>query len=584
MDDFGSIAATPASMTGGSLHFHQAEPQQQQPQQQQPHQLAAASAPESESGMQIAAVSERRDAAGAAPAEKFGPHQQRYVAPDAARVFLSQPLQNGVSRYTCQLKRITLKFCKFRPNSLGAREFIENGDFLEFARANPQVACYLKPRRNRPPVLQAEFANGSVQLARIDSFPAEFVRRWFWLMRGRSGDDLLPLHENLRSFHPSVQGVWTPFTFGRSVGLGDLSDSRAQADVAQRYRADPAAAPAADSPVPIVMLHRWTTLCQMSATAAAAEASAVDCHKRRAAARLRHRPSGAAQASSRQAEASPTCRRSCCSASSPAAVWTPTISATGLHLPQLPPSCPRIHRVRLRLQAAPRVHAKSRRLADLRRRLLRRRLLRLEICPRWPLLRLLKRLSCFDALPDRLRLLHRYLMPSCLAAAEPGATIREVRAHYSAAGLLVGEFTAGWPAALAGPRRTGAAPPVRPAQLPAETHPADRRRARRLSTISASASSSATCSWPSAPRRQRWRRFCRLLARWRSRPAAWLLFVTLGPTFESRVMWRDMSRSTAASAAQIDACFGSLGDALRALYTDKKLRPRIPRLFEELTR
>ncbi|PAA58518.1 hypothetical protein BOX15_Mlig018915g1, partial [Macrostomum lignano] len=73
MDDFGSIAATPASMTGGSLHFHQAEPQQQQPQQQQPHQLAAASAPESESGMQIAAVSERRDAAGAAPAEKFGP-------------------------------------------------------------------------------------------------------------------------------------------------------------------------------------------------------------------------------------------------------------------------------------------------------------------------------------------------------------------------------------------------------------------------------------------------------------------------------------------------------------------------------
>uniref|UniRef100_A0A1I8HBA2 Large ribosomal subunit protein mL43 n=2 Tax=Macrostomum lignano TaxID=282301 RepID=A0A1I8HBA2_9PLAT len=223
MDDFGSIAATPASMTGGSLHFHQAEPQQQQPQQQQPHQLAAASAPESESGMQIAAVSERRDAAGAAPAEKFGPAMSRQMLP---RVFLSQPLQNGVSRYTCQLKRITLKFCKFRPNSLGAREFIENGDFLEFARANPQVACYLKPRRNRPPVLQAEFANGSVQLARIDSFPAEFVRRWFWLMRGRSGDDLLPLHENLRSFHPSVQGVWTPFTFGRSVGLGDLSDSR----------------------------------------------------------------------------------------------------------------------------------------------------------------------------------------------------------------------------------------------------------------------------------------------------------------------------------------------------------------------
>ncbi|PAA80254.1 hypothetical protein BOX15_Mlig009551g4, partial [Macrostomum lignano] len=342
-------------------------------------------------------------------------------------------------------------------------------------------------------------------------------------------------------------------------------------------------------PVPIVMLHRWTTLCQMSATAAAAEASAVDCHKRR------RSPSAPPAKRSRPSEQPPSRGL----ANLPPELLFRILASGCLDaddLGQLACTCRSFHHLvreftesayacRLlrasmpNLVGSPTSAAASSDVACSDSKFVRAG-------------RLLKRLSCFDALPDRLRLLHRYLMPSCLAAAEPGATIREVRAHYSAAGLLVGEFTAGWPARWLDP--AGLA-------LLRLFDPRSSRRRPTLLTVAELAVSSggapvsavddfrvrlfirhlflAVCS-----ERQRWRRFCRLLAAWRSRPAAWLLFVTLGPTFESRVMWRDMSRSTAASAAQIDACFGSLGDALRALYTDKKLRPRIPRLFEELTR
>ena len=42
-----------------------------------------------------------------------------------------------------------LTFCFYR-------EFIEN-DVVQFAKENPHVALYLKPRRNRSPVVVAEY-------------------------------------------------------------------------------------------------------------------------------------------------------------------------------------------------------------------------------------------------------------------------------------------------------------------------------------------------------------------------------------------------------------------------------------------
>lgn len=66
------------------------------------------------------------------------------------------PLANGVGRYVKQLQRITIKFCKSHGCSRGVREFIEH-DLVNFAKDNPGVVVYAKPRRHRTPVLSAEY-------------------------------------------------------------------------------------------------------------------------------------------------------------------------------------------------------------------------------------------------------------------------------------------------------------------------------------------------------------------------------------------------------------------------------------------
>ena len=90
------------------------------------------------------------------------------------------PLKNGLGRFIPQLMRITIKFCKESPKSVGVRwednsyfwtknqihfdvilpaffrEFIEK-EIVQFAQENPGTAIYLKPRRHRSPVIVAEY-------------------------------------------------------------------------------------------------------------------------------------------------------------------------------------------------------------------------------------------------------------------------------------------------------------------------------------------------------------------------------------------------------------------------------------------
>lgn len=70
--------------------------------------------------------------------------------------FPKAPLANGIGRYVCQLQRITLKFCKSNGSSKGMRDFIEM-NLLNFAKENPGVVVYVKPRRHRTAVIVGEY-------------------------------------------------------------------------------------------------------------------------------------------------------------------------------------------------------------------------------------------------------------------------------------------------------------------------------------------------------------------------------------------------------------------------------------------
>ncbi|KAM7536038.1 hypothetical protein Aperf_G00000092067 [Anoplocephala perfoliata] len=126
------------------------------------------------------------------------------------RSTLKVPLSLGIGRFVCQLKRVTFKFCKSRPDSLGVRDFIES-EIVNFARANPSVVFYVKPRRNRAPLLVAEYLNGNWQYLRMAKMTSEEICNWLQFMINRSGENIVPIYKPRSSHLPSIQGMWSPY-------------------------------------------------------------------------------------------------------------------------------------------------------------------------------------------------------------------------------------------------------------------------------------------------------------------------------------------------------------------------------------
>ncbi|XP_039481800.1 39S ribosomal protein L43, mitochondrial [Drosophila santomea] len=125
--------------------------------------------------------------------------------------FPRAPLQNGMGRYVCQLQRITLKFCKNNGSSRGMRDFIEN-HLLDFAKENPGIVVYVKPRRHRTPVLVAEYLNGEREWMSCRNNTQEEISKWIDLLKTQNGNSSsLRLRKMWHTEVPSIQGPWTPF-------------------------------------------------------------------------------------------------------------------------------------------------------------------------------------------------------------------------------------------------------------------------------------------------------------------------------------------------------------------------------------
>jgi len=125
--------------------------------------------------------------------------------------FVKAALQNGVGRYVCQLQRIVIKFCKEHGDSKGVRDFIEN-HAVDFARKNPGTVVYLKPRRHRAPHIKLEYLNGETEILAVKCMEVKEVRQWLEVARGSSGEPVARLRKTHHTDHPSIQGVWTPWT------------------------------------------------------------------------------------------------------------------------------------------------------------------------------------------------------------------------------------------------------------------------------------------------------------------------------------------------------------------------------------
>lgn len=127
--------------------------------------------------------------------------------------YVRPPFALGIGRYVCQLQRVTLKFCKTMPSSVGIRKFLEN-DLIDYAKENPGVVVYVKPRRHKSPVIKAEYLNGETQWMSVNNYTREEIYQWMDLLKTQYHDaSSLRLLKLWRTDFPSIQGPWTPFTF-----------------------------------------------------------------------------------------------------------------------------------------------------------------------------------------------------------------------------------------------------------------------------------------------------------------------------------------------------------------------------------
>lgn len=127
--------------------------------------------------------------------------------------FPRAPLGLGIGRYVCQLQRVTLKFCKSHGTSRGMRDFIEH-NLVQYAKENPGIVVYVKPRRHKHPVIAAEYLNGGTQWMDVANYSQDDITKWMELFRTQIHNSAaLRLRKLWHTDFPSIQGPWTPFTF-----------------------------------------------------------------------------------------------------------------------------------------------------------------------------------------------------------------------------------------------------------------------------------------------------------------------------------------------------------------------------------
>ncbi|CAJ1080109.1 S ribosomal protein L43%2C mitochondrial [Xyrichtys novacula] len=125
--------------------------------------------------------------------------------------FLKSVLQNGVGRYVCQLKRISIIFSKKGQGSLGIRDFIEEG-VVDYAKKNPTTVVYVSPQPCRIPKIVAEYMNGTVREEIVTNKTSPQISELLAKMTNQSGLDIIRIRKPFHTDSPSIQGQWHPFT------------------------------------------------------------------------------------------------------------------------------------------------------------------------------------------------------------------------------------------------------------------------------------------------------------------------------------------------------------------------------------
>jgi large subunit ribosomal protein L43 len=113
--------------------------------------------------------------------------------------------KNGV----LQLQRILVRYCDLGGSSRGVRGFVQS-ELVDFARSVPHAQVVTEIRRNRHPILRADYLEGTPRTVGVKNHsPAEILNVAKGL-RDTTGRRVVRLSEPVISKNPSIQGIWDP--------------------------------------------------------------------------------------------------------------------------------------------------------------------------------------------------------------------------------------------------------------------------------------------------------------------------------------------------------------------------------------
>ena len=132
-------------------------------------------------------------------------------------------------RGVTQLRTLRLVYCDHTGSSKGALEYVRNGGFAAFVSriGAAQAACTTEVRRGGDPHVVATYANGKSKTVGLKNASAETAERqleWLRTEKGTEGGSK-PMKHRYFTKSPSVQGKWTPFTFGGGVAYLDQPET-----------------------------------------------------------------------------------------------------------------------------------------------------------------------------------------------------------------------------------------------------------------------------------------------------------------------------------------------------------------------
>jgi len=138
------------------------------------------------------------------------PAPKGFMRSDRPWGYLDTVLQAGVSPVMCQLKRVTLKFCKSDDKGRHMRQFCEK-HLAKFAQENTSVAIYVVPEEGQNPSVRVEYLNGTDEVHKLNRMEHDDILVKMNKFAMHSGQEIIALYKPFRTHCPSIQGQWNQF-------------------------------------------------------------------------------------------------------------------------------------------------------------------------------------------------------------------------------------------------------------------------------------------------------------------------------------------------------------------------------------